>query len=252
LSDVSKSHGLGNSFAYPFRDPKWVEKLLIALLLMLANFIIPVIPALVLAGYAIEIMRIVLQEVMPALPAWKNWGTMLVDGLRFLGITILFFLPTFLIALLGFGAILIPTLMSGLLSTGQEEVTTTVVLLPILGSAGGVITLGLMSIVGIVSIFLLPPAIVHATNKEEFSAAFRIREWWWILRLNFSEFLIAYAIITAFNIITTVLIQFFSFTVVLCLVVPFLQSAISVYGMLFSAALIAKAYREGLQKLADT
>ena len=138
MSDVSTTQGLGDSFVYPFRDPKWVEKLLIALLLMLANFIIPVIPALILAGYAIEIMRTVLQEDMPALPAWKNWGRMLVDGLRFLGITILFFLPTFFIALLGFGAILIPTLMSGILSTGQEEVTTIVVLLPILGSVGGV------------------------------------------------------------------------------------------------------------------
>lgn len=250
MSTISTSQGIGDAFSYPFEDPQWGQKVLIAVLLMLANFILPVIPMLFLSGYGLEIMRnIVLGDGRPALPAWRDWGRLLVDGASLFGIAILYLLPVFVIAMVGFGLMFLPTVFVGLLSAGQEEVSGLLVVIPLLSSLGGVVVLGIVTLLSIVLSLALPLAYAHFAVKGKFAAAFRINEWWQIVRANFTDFLIAYAVILVFGILSGILIQLLSLTIVLCLLIPILQSALSVYSIFIYNAMVAQAYRAGLEKL---
>jgi hypothetical protein len=250
MTALSTSQGIGDSFSYPFEDPQWAQKLLIALLLVLANFIVPIIPALFLAGYGLEIMRgIVLGDGKPSLPAWVDWGRLFVDGAKIFGIGLLYMLPVILFSLLGFGLILLPTMLVGLITSGGEEISNLVVLIPLLGSIGGVIVLGLAILFSIVLGLALPLAYVHFAIQGKFAAAFHINEWWQVARANFTDFLIAYAIILVFSILSGIIMQLLSLTVILCLLIPILQSMVTVYSLLIYTSLFAQAYRTGLEKI---
>ncbi len=247
------SHGIGETFSFVFKDPRWAKKMLIAVLLMLANFILPVIPAFFLAGYCLELVRQTVQSPdSPQLPEWTGWGHLFVKGASATGIVLLFILPVLVMLLLGFGLMLVPTLITGVAAgTSQEGLSPWVVLIPALGSLGGVFVFCLVALMAILISLLLPLGLLHYAVKGRFAAAFHFGDWWAILRANFTDFLMVYAIVIIYNLLIGLFAQLLSLTVVLCLVLPFLESILSVYGLMFSSVLFAQAYRGGQAKLAD-
>ena len=69
---------------FPVRDAEARKQFLIACLVTLAGFIIPLIPSIILMGYGVRIMRQVITErKKPSMPEWQgsNWSEMLTDGL---------------------------------------------------------------------------------------------------------------------------------------------------------------------------
>lgn len=250
MSTTNTTQGIGESFSFPFEDPEWAQKLFIAALLMLANFLVPIIPVFFLAGYGLEIMRgVVLGDGRSRLPPWRDWGRLFMDGLSLFGISLLYMLPVILFALIGFGLMFLPTLLVGFISSGQEEVSTILVLIPVLGTLAGVFVLGLVTLLAILLGLALPLAYLHFAVKGRFRAAFNFSEWWRVVRINFTDFLIAYAVVLVISILSGLLMQLLSLTVILCLVIPILQSFVSVYTLLVYASLFGQAYRNGLEKL---
>lgn len=246
----SATHGIGDSFSFIFKDPRWAKKMLIAVLLMLANFILPVIPAFFLAGYCLELaQRTVQNDGIPDLPEWIDWGRLFVNGARAFGIALLYMLPVLIMLLLGLGLMLIPTLITGVAGASQEDVSPWILLIPTLGGIGSLFVFSLVALFGIFLNLLLPLGLLHYAVKGRFPAAFQFGEWWAVLRANFTDFMVVYATVIVFNLLSGLLAQLLSLTVVLCLVLPFLQSIISVYGLLFSTALFAQAYHGGQMKL---
>ena len=82
-------------------------------------------------------------------------------------------------------------------------------------------------------------------------AAFRIGEWWKVLRANLSGFLAA--LIVVLGVVYVLYIGFYALymTIILCFLAPFVGMVIGFYTMVVSAAAIGDAYRAGVQKLAD-
>ena len=241
--------GLEDVFSYPVSDSKSTNKLLILALITLAGFIIPLLPWFILYGYMLEIERKLVQMGHLELPEWNNWGRYFVDGAKASAIALLYNLPLILLMLVGFVVVFIP----GFLLVGTESLdifnsSPLAVILAGLISLGGFIGFSLIVILALALNFILPAAVTHFAVHGEFKAAFRMHEVLAIVRRNFFDYLIAYVILVVIGIFSALIVQILSLTIVLCVLIPFIQSAITAYSMLLYAALFSKSYRAGLEK----
>jgi hypothetical protein len=57
MSDRPTLSFLKPLFTFPFRGPNWRNHFLIGMLLFFANFVIPVLPGILLIGYTLQITR---------------------------------------------------------------------------------------------------------------------------------------------------------------------------------------------------
>jgi hypothetical protein len=112
--------------AYPFRDPHWVKKLGTGILVLLASFIIPVLPYLVLYGYIGRIVRNSAAGEEDTLPEWTDLGGLMSEGLRVFGALFVYALPMFVFMLAGWlvmmMAAFLPAIMMGLADSGGNAV----------------------------------------------------------------------------------------------------------------------------------
>ncbi|MEM5773801.1 MAG: DUF4013 domain-containing protein [Anaerolineaceae bacterium] len=240
---------LEDVFSYPISDSKSKNKLFILSLITLASFFIPLAPWFILYGYMLQIERDLVQTGRLELPEWTNWGRFLVDGAKATGIVLLYNLPLILLILVGFVVVFIP----GFLLAGGESLEIVdsspwAVILAGIVTLGGFVGFSLMMIIAIGLNFILPAAVTHFAVQGQFKAAFRMHEVLAIVRRNFYDYLIAYVILVVISIFSALIVQILSLTIVLCVLIPFIQSAISAYTLLLYAGLFAKAYRGGLEK----
>ena len=104
---------LGRAFSFVFDDPEWVKKILVGGLILLAGFIIPILPGLVLYGYALEITHRVYQGRSDALPEWDDIGGYFVRGFL-LSVAIFFWLmPVILLITCVAGGVAVAASVSG-------------------------------------------------------------------------------------------------------------------------------------------
>jgi hypothetical protein len=235
---------------FPFREARWREKLLSASLVAFAGFIIPILPWAALYGYFAQVARPILRTgAEPSLPDWDDWSRLLVDGFRLLGVGVVFFLPLMVLFIVSYVGMIGPAVAAGILGESGRVSDRVPVLLMALGSLGGFALFGLTMLFGLAASMVLPPAAMHVIAHEQFAAAFRLREWWLILRANLSGFLIAFALLYGLSFVAGLAIQILYFTIVLCCLMPFVLAAFSAYFTVVSAALFAQTYRAGVQRL---
>lgn len=246
MTPALRQSGMEDIFTFPFSDPKSPKKLLIAVLLMLAGFVIPFLPVFVLYGYMLEMRRRLILDKNPRLPEWDRWGKYFKDGAKACAIVFLYMLPVLLLALIGFAVVFIPGFVLADHGYEMNESDPTVVFGTGLISLAGVVGLGITMLMGAIIVFLLPAAVTHFAVKGRIRHAFRFGEWWSILRGSVADFLIAFILLVMIGIFSVLLAQILSLTVVLCALVPFIQSIITVYGMFVLSGQIAKAYKGGL------
>jgi len=95
---------IGKAFTFVFEDDDWVVKVLIAIGILVAGIvlswlIIPgILAGLLLSGYALEITRRVIRGDATVLPAWDDWGQLLIDGLQVAIIGIVYALPIIIVS----------------------------------------------------------------------------------------------------------------------------------------------------------
>jgi hypothetical protein len=168
---------------------------------------------------------------------------MFIDGARLFGVRLVYVLPIFLFLcpLMGLNFAL-PFIME---SVG-ENAEWIFLLFPIMFGGFFLIFMPFMIVFSV----LLPAAEVHVTDKVEFAAAFRVREWWEIFRANWGGFLLALAIAYGINFVLTIIIQFAMLTVVLICALPIVMPGIMMYMSLVMYAAFAQAYQEGRRRLA--
>jgi hypothetical protein len=88
---------VGRSISYVFQDPNWVKKMLIGGLLSL----IPIIGALIVAGYWIRIATNVARGYELPLPEWNEFGGDFMRGLKAAVVLFVWALPFILLAACG-------------------------------------------------------------------------------------------------------------------------------------------------------
>jgi Protein of unknown function (DUF4013) len=86
------------AFTFPFRDSRWVEKLLMGVLFtFLSIFILP-IP--VLYGYLIELLQKTSNNEPNPLPEWKDPGIKFLTGLKYFVVLFVYYIPLILVIIL--------------------------------------------------------------------------------------------------------------------------------------------------------
>lgn len=241
---------LQNLLAFPFRDEEARKRFLIASLVGMAGFVIPILPWLALYGYAARMMRQVIDENRePSMPEWTDWNELLIDGLRFFVLRLVLVIPIFLLLFLGFAFGLIPvalTLMAGPDSTQSEVVAPFM----ILGLMVWMVVFLLAFLVLIPLTVILGAAEGHLASKRSLASAFRVGEWWPIFRRNAGNFALSYLIVIAFSVVANIAIQVLFYTIIFICLLPFILAPYVVYVQMLLYALYARAYAEGREKLA--
>lgn len=236
---------------FPFEaDPKRIEKWLIGGLIALVAGFVPILPYAVLLGHGARISRDVQAGQAPRLPDWQDLATYLIDGLKIVGVGLVYSLPA-LVLLFGsyaamFGSMFLPVIVSG---GDPDRLDPAVFGLSLVGGQlvfFGLIGLGIVLM--LIGLALAAPAIQHMLATGRFAAAFDLRAWWPLVRRNFGGWLVGFAVLFGVNLVLGMILNVVFFTVVLCALLPFLGPLVQAYLVWVGAALFADAYRVGLER----
>jgi hypothetical protein len=236
---------LNQIFTFPFKDAEARKYFLIGCAVVLAGFVVPVIPYLVLFGYTARIAKQIFNDEAPRMIAWDDWSDMLKDGARMFGVRIIYALPILIPALS------IVTLSIALLFVTDNASSSNV------DTVINIFALSMFSLTCLIMLVSLPLALIipaaemHAVEKAKFAAGFRIREWWSIFRANLGGFVAAFAIYAVASMILTIALQIIMATLILSCLLPILLPAMTMYLTLVMYATIAQAYKGGKEKLAQ-
>jgi hypothetical protein len=239
-----------DTFKFPFSDPRWIHKILIGFLLVLASLIIPVAPSFFLVGYQYKISRrIIKEDGIAALPEWDDWGDLFVTGFKYWAASIIYNLPTAICMLIAYSLMILPAFfLSGSMidSRGNGMMPGMSIFLIFLSYP----FLGLGILLSLLTGIITPPALMHLVDKGSFEAAFHIKTWWKIFRANLGGFVISFLLLFACLMLLNLVSTFLMMTVVLSCLYPILLFLVSVYIGIISSALFAKAYRTGVERMA--
>lgn len=151
----------GKAFSFPFEDQDWIKKLGIAGLLL----IIPILGTLVVAGWALEVTRRVIQRDSQPLPDWSNFGDYIMKGLQMWVIGFVYSLPIILVSACQQGALVF-------MQDGSNTDQTMVTALAVLSACFACV----MIVYGIFIGFFLPAAFGRFAATGQMGAAFRFGE----------------------------------------------------------------------------
>ena len=234
---------------FPVRDAEVRKQFLIACLVTLAGFIIPLVPAIILTGYGVRIMRQVIEErKKPAMPEWQgsDWSEMFTDGLRVFGVQIVLMSPLLVIMGCGFVFIFSGSLGISVFANEQNNSFASISLIFLFIGIGLTMLFSLLSFpYGII----ISAAIPHAVANNSFVAGFNFKEWFPIFRKGLGSFILSYIFIMAVSFIFIVIIQFAMITIILMCIVPLLMIPYTTYITLLANTIYAQAYVAGCDAL---
>jgi len=244
---------LKSIFRFPFQGEGWGKRFLIGVVLSFLNFIIPIIPAVFVSGYLLEVMRRAVKGEDLVLPDWTDWGKLGLDGLKYTLISLVFLLPGTLVYLVGFGFYFITTFglsfISGLSqnSRGYEAIFVPVFLLAMLAFVISVFLGPLLFFLGAIP---LPAAVANMAGEGKLAAGFRLRQWWPALWKNKLGYFITWTILFGLFFILYLVIFTAYISCILCWLIPFLMAPLGFYLGVVYAALFGQTFREGMQNQA--
>jgi len=234
---------LNEILTFPFKDEEARKHLLIGALVSISAFIIPILPFFVLTGYAVQVARQVLRGESPRMVAWDDWNSLFKDGAKIFGVRIIYTLPIIVLLL----PVMVISFILPFVSTNSSTPEADPFFFIFMGVFG--LTMCLLFPISIAIALIVPAAEMHAAEKDEFAAGFRIREWWAIFRANLSGFLAAFGIYMLASFAIGIITQILMVTVVLACLLPILLPASTIYSLLIMYVTVAQAYREGKAKL---
>jgi hypothetical protein len=156
----------GKAFTYPQQDPNWLKKFVIAALL----FFVPVAGQLLVAGYALEITRRVIENNPQVMPEWTNWGALFKKGLYVVVVGLVYALPVILLAMCS-------SLPSVALSVGNASSDSNT--LNAMGTVAMVVSACFGCLVLLYAIFMgvtIPAALGRVAATDQLGAAFKFGE----------------------------------------------------------------------------
>jgi hypothetical protein len=150
---------IGKAFSYPFEDPDWMKKIGIAAAIML----IPLVGAIVVSGWGVEVAHRVIRKEEHPLPEWNDFGGYLVKGLKVIVISFIYLLPIILVSIC-------PSLLVNYANNQSEDIITAV------ATVISVCFSCLIIIYGVLAGLVLPAAMGKFAATGELKAAFRFGE----------------------------------------------------------------------------
>ncbi len=238
-------------FKFPFQGPNWRNNFIIGAALTLANSIVPLVPLIFVYGYALQIMRRTVDGQDLELPPWDDWGKLAVDGLRLMLVGLLYLLPGILVLLVGvalyFASIFSWPLLADAAERGGDGQIALLLLIGFLGSmAIMMLSMLLGSLLILLGLIPLPLATAHFAVRDQVTAAFRIREWWPLLRANKLGYFAAWVVVFGLMSISYFAFAMAYYTLILCCLIPLLAAPANFYLSVIAAAMFGQTYRESI------
>ena len=248
MNEETLFNRLRQVYRFPFQSPGWEQRYLIGAGLIFVSFLIPILPAIFVCGYILRLLRQATAGDDLVLPEWRDWGELALDGLRYLVASLVYLLPGIVVMILGMGAYFF-SFFSGVMSAQANDAAMGFVMLI------SMLILFLSMALGMLLLLLgtipLPMALAHCAAKKSLGAAFRIGQWWPLLRLNKLDYFIAWVNLAGLAaVMYTLIIMAYYSLVLICLVIP-LSAFVGYYLALVFAGLFGRIYRESLQKVGD-
>ena len=218
---------IGKALTFVTEDKKWIEKILVAALLVFS-----VIGILAVLGWMAEITRRVIRQDAELLPEWSNLGKYFVDGLIVAAIGFVWMLPFLLLTLCA-------AVFAGVVASISTD-----------GGNDGGLAIWLNVCIAFVSLpyalavsFLVPPMIGIYAMQGTFAEAVNPAKAWRLARANIGGFLVAWLLAGV--------VGFAASTIgtILCLIGAYPLGA---YAVAVSGHLYGQACREGMAGLPAT
>jgi hypothetical protein len=172
---------VNKSIRYVMEDKQWISKLVIGALMSILGFLI--VPALILQGYIVKIIRHVMNGNWDSLPEWEDWGELLRDGFFVTVAQFVYTLP-----------FIILMIVSGLATGGLASITGSEDVAAVAATGGGLLMLCLIILIAIAFLFLTPAILIQYAIKDDFGATFRFGEVFDIIRNNMADILVAFLV----------------------------------------------------------
>lgn len=247
MSESLSTMSLRKLFRFPFQEPEWASRFLVGALLTLANYIVPIVPGIFVSGYILRVMRQSVEGEEPTLPAWDDWGKLTKDGLGVLAISLVYFLPAIVVMIGGMVIYFVGSFYGPLAASTSSNPEEILVMMPMimLGSmAIQFVTMFLGMILSILGAIALPLALGQYVAHGEIRAAFRVRQWWRILKADKLGYFISWVVIVGLMGVIYFIAMLAYFTLILCCFIPILIAPVSLYILLVGAALFGQIYRD--------
>lgn len=245
MTDQIRAPQVKDFIRFPFQEPDWAKKMAVIAGLTFLWFI-PFLPAIIIFGYLAKLMRgVIIEGKEPFLPEWENLTEMFNDGLKIMGVSLVYFLPVLLLFIVGYGGFFIPVIFAEAFSLGQGAEIISIF-------SGYLLGMGLMGL-GMIAGFglglIAPLGVCQVVARREFRAAFQLGQIWQIFKANWSGFLVTYLLLIGGMVFAYYAAQFLIFTVIFCCLYPLLAAGLTAYLGVVGSALFAENYREGLEAL---
>lgn len=251
MTDSLSTTSLRDAFKFPFQSHDGPGRFLVGAALLFASLFVPIIPALFVYGYVVEVMRQVIKGEPPALPEWKNWGQLAVDGLRSLVIGVVYTAPGWIVMIGGWVAYMVMYFWGiALISKTPARHAPPDAAFPLIFGAMGILFLSLLVgwLLCLAGVIPLPAALAHFVARDKLSAAFHLREWGAVVRADKWGYFIGWVVVVGLMGVMYCVMMLFYFTVVLCCLMYFVAIPIGFYLLLVSAAVFGQLYRESAAK----
>lgn len=183
LSGPATSFDFVKPFTFTFEDPRWVQKILMGGLFILASVFI--VGVFFVYGYLGRLVRNVATGVERPLPEWDDLGGIFNDGLRLVAVAFVYMLPFLAI----FGIVLVPAIIaSGVAQSIDND---------FLRNAGGAAPACVWCLVFPLSLAMaawIPAALLFAVMEERFGAAFEFARIFAFIKANVGNYLLAFVV----------------------------------------------------------
>jgi hypothetical protein len=188
----------GKAFTFMFDDPDWVRKLGIGVVVglvatLLSPILIGIVPAIMILGYCLDVLRNVVNGREQPLPEWEDWSGFLARGFKLVVALFVWGLPFFLLS--------IPVFIGVALASSQN------------GNSGAGVAFGVLFIIcsscllllwGLFLVLISPAICIRLAVTDRLAATFEICKVWALTRDNLGNVIIAILLIIVAAIIASI------------------------------------------------
>ncbi len=247
MAVTSKEFDFNRLFGFPFKQEKAFVKVLIGWVVSLLASFIPILPNIILLGYAYRIMsRDINGDGELEMPEWTDWGSLIRDGFKLFVVNLVYNLPAAILVMMVLVLDLIPIILMVVFSVQQnEEAMLAMSLIFFAFMILSTLFSLMIVIVQLLISFLTYPAFGQAVAEEKIAGGFHFKAWWAILRKNFVGYLIVVGVLLLLGLVSYFVFQILILTIIGMIVIPAIAFLIHCY----TYALVAEAYVGGREIL---
>jgi hypothetical protein len=165
--------------------------------------------------------------------------------LRWTIISLVYFLPGFIAMIVGF-----VVYIGSIMTSTASKLTDAGALAMFAGMGVYFIALAVGVLLFILAAIPLSVGSAHFVAQDRFGAAFRVREWWPLLKVNKLAYFVIWVVIVGLYSVMSMAMMVLMYSVVLCIVTPFALAPAGLYLSLIAAALFGQTYRDSQELLA--